>query len=251
MSTAPLLKNLLGSLLLPPANGLLLLGLAALRRRRRGAFGLALAGALLLLAQSLPPVSQALIGTLERQAGPVMSDPHGAGAIVILGGGLDLDAPEYGSDTGNERTLVRLRYGAMLARRYRLPVLVTGGTPERASRSEADVMAEILQREFDIRVRWQENAAEDTADNARFSAGMLRAAGIRRVVLVTQAFHMPRARRLFEQAGLEVVPAPTGFRSGPFRGFGLYDGIPQASALRNSQYALHEWLGMAWIALRP
>lgn len=251
MSTALFLKNLLGSLLLPPANGLLLLVLAGLLRRRRGAFGLALAGTLLVLAPSLPPVSQALIAPLEQRAGPVISDPQGAGAIVILGGGLDLDAPDYSGDTANERTLVRLRYGAALARRYHLPVLVTGGMPERASRSEADVMAEILQREFDVRVRWRESAAEDTADNARFSAGLLHAAGVRRIVLVTQAFHMPRARRLFEQAGLDVVPAPTGFRSGPFRGFGLYDCIPQASALRNSHYALHEWLGMAWIALHP
>ena len=72
---------------------------------------------------------------------------------------------------------------------------------------------------------------------------------IRRVVLVTQAFHMPRARQLFEAAGLEVIPAPTDFK-GPGDGpLAFYDFLPQARAMQTSYYALHEWLGLAWMAL--
>lgn len=69
-------------------------------------------------------------------------------------------------------------------------------------------MAEILEGEFGVPVRWREELSRDTADNARFSAVMLKAAGISRIVLVTQAFHMPRAVALFEAAGLQVVAAP-------------------------------------------
>lgn len=254
MTTAWLLKNLIGTLLLPPANSLLLLGLAGAFRKRRWAFWLACLAALLLLAQCLPVVSRALMAPLEQQAGGAFVSAQGARAIVVLGSGLRTDSLEYGGDTTTDRGLVRLRYGAILARRLELPVLITGGTPPRASLSEADVMAAILDQEFNVPVRWRETESRDTADNATMSALILKSAGIHRVVLVTQAFHMPRARRLFEAAGLEVVPAPTDFRSRRLldRDPGPLDFLPSARALHDSYYALHEWLGIAWISIsRP
>ncbi len=250
MSIVWVLKTLFGTLLLPPGNGLLLLAVAAIFRRRHWAFGLALSAGLLLLAQSIPIVAQALIASLEREAGPVVSETQGAGAIVVLGSGLNLDAAEYGGDTANERTLVRLRYGAYLARHLDLPLLVTGGKPLRANLSEAEAMAGIMEQELGVKVRWRETNSRDTADNARMSAEILQAAGIKRIVLVTQAFHMPRARLLFERAGLEVIPGPTGFRALPQRDApSPFDYLPQASALQNSYYALHEWLGILWARL--
>lgn len=246
MADVWLFKNLLGTLLLPPANALLLLALAGVFRKRRWSFGLAVFAGLLMLVQCLPIVSGALMATLEDRAGEVLSDPQDAQAIVILGSGLSIAAEEYGGDTANERSLVRLRYGATLARRYQLPVLVSGGMPHTAQGSEADVIADILEQEFGVPVRWRETRSRDTADNARLSAQILHAAGISRIVLVTQAFHMPRARRLFESAGLDVIPAPTDFRSRTRYALMLFDYLPQASALHNSYYALHEWLGLAW-----
>ena len=249
METAWFLKSLLVALLMPPGNGLLLLGVAGLFRRRRWAFGLATAGALLLLLQSLPPASSALMATLEERAGPVLQGKDGAQAIVVLSGGLATDAAEYGGDTAGARTLLRLRYGALLARRYDLPLLVAGGRPHQARRSEAAVMADILENEFAVKVRWQETQSRTTAENAAMSAEILGAAGIRRVVLVTQAFHMPRAARLFRAAGIEVVPAPTNFTAMGRSALVPSDFLPQVSALQNSYYALHEWLGIAWLAL--
>lgn len=250
MDIAWALKNLLGTLLLPPGNGLLLLVIAGFFRQRRWAFALAVVASLLLFAQSCPLISQALIATLEHDAGPVVTETQGAGAIVVLGSGLSINAPEYGGDTANERTLVRLRYGAYLAHKLDLPVLVTGGTALRASKSEAEAMAEIIDHELGVKVRWRETNSMDTADNARMSADILHAAGIKRIVLVTQAFHMPRARLLFERAGLEVIPGPTGFRA-PVTGKSAlpFEILPQASALQNSYYALHEWLGILWLRL--
>jgi len=248
MITTWFLKNLLATLLLPPANGLLLLALAGLFRRWRGARALAVAGALLLLTPSLPPVAGWLIGTLETRAGPVFDGPQGAEAIVILAGGLT-EAAEYGGETLNQRSLARARYGAVLARQHPLPVLVSGGKPVNAQRAEAEVIGDALEHEFGVAVRWRENRSLDTADNASMSAELLRAAGIRRIVLVTQAFHMPRARRLFTAAGLEVVPAPTELGSHVWPKHFL-EWLPQASALHNSYYALHEWLGIAWLDLQ-
>jgi uncharacterized SAM-binding protein YcdF (DUF218 family) len=247
MSTAWFLKNLFATLLLPPGNSLLLLALAGLFRRRRWAGRLAAAGALLLLAQSLPPVAAWLAGTLEARAGAVLDDAQGAEAIVILGGGL-IGAAEYdGGETLHPRSLVRARYGAVLARRYDLPVLVSGGLPVNARRSEAEVIGEALENEFGITVRWRETRSLDTADNAALSAELLRAAGIRRIILITQAFHMPRARRLFTAAGLEVVPAPTELGQRRIWPEHALEWLPQISALHASYYALHEWLGIVWL----
>jgi uncharacterized SAM-binding protein YcdF (DUF218 family) len=249
MSTAWFFKDLLLTLLLPPGNGLLLIGIAGLFRRSRWAFGLAAVGALLLLLQSLPPVSGALMASLEEQAGPVIGGKGGAQAIVVLSGGLQTEAPEYGGDTAGARTLLRLRYGALLAHRFDLPLLVAGGRPDQATRTEAAVMADILANEFAVKVRWQETQSRTTAENATLSAAILRNAGIRRVVLVTQAFHMPRAARLFRAAGIEVVPAPTNFTTAGRSPLGPSDFLPRVSAMQNSYYALHEWLGIAWLAL--
>jgi uncharacterized SAM-binding protein YcdF (DUF218 family) len=249
MSFAWLFKTLFGTLLLPPANGLALLGIAGLYRRRRWAFGLAVFATALLVLQSLPPVAEVLLGTLESRAGPVVDKPAGAQAIVVIGSGLEIDAAEYGGDTATERTLVRTRYGAVLARRFGLPVLVSGGRPYNATRSEAEVMVSILADEYGVPVRWQETRSRDTAENAALSAEILKAAGIRRIVLVTQAFHMPRAAALFRAAGLEVVTAPTQFKAGAAAPLSPIDLLPSAYALRNSYYALHEWLGLLWLRL--
>lgn len=249
MVTASILKEALVTFLLPPGNGLLLICVGGLFRRRRWASGMMAFGTALLILQSLPPVSEALMVTLERRAGPVLQDPDGAQAIVVLSGGLALDAPEYGGETVGERTLIRMRYGALLARRFGLPVLVAGGQPEDAANSEAALMAGILDREFDVRVRWLETQSRTTAENATMSAAILREADVKRIVLVTQAFHMPRSAHLFRSAGLEVVPAPTGFKTDEQRPMAFPDLLPRIRALHNSYYALHEWLGLAWLAL--
>lgn len=249
MTFAWFLKTLLSSLLLPPGNGLALLALAALRRRKRWAFGVAVLGGLLLLAQSLPLVGNALMGTLEERAGAWSPQAAGAQAIVVLGSGLIRPVAEFGGETASDRTLIRIRRGAQLAHETQLPVLVSGGRPLRAEHSEAAVMADILEREFGGAVRWREEESLDTAGNARLSAQLLAPEGVRRILLVTQAFHMPRARLLFEAQGFEVVPAPTHFVSRNGGGFEASSLFPGASALQNSYYALHEWLGIAWIHL--
>ena len=249
MADVWLFKNLIGTLLLPPANALLLLALAGVFHKRRWSFGLAVFAGLLMFVQCLPPVSGALMATLEDRAGAVLTDAKDAQAIVILGSGLNIAAEEYGGDTANERSLVRLRYGATLARRHQLPVLVSGGLPRTAQLPEADAIADILEQEFSVPVRWRETQSRDTADNARMSAQILHAAGIHRIVLVTQAFHMPRARPMFEAAGFTVLPAPTDFKSRNDKTLKPVDWLPQAKALQNSYYALHEWLGIAWFEM--
>jgi uncharacterized SAM-binding protein YcdF (DUF218 family) len=236
------LTYLVGGVVVPPVS-LVLLGLLGLwLQRRRPAFGRTLTGGSLLglLLLSLPVTAYALMTLLED---PPLPDPRSAGdaqAIVILAGGVARGAVEWGGDTVGGFTLQRLRYGAWLARRTKLPVLITGAAPREGRPGEAAMMRDLLRDEYGVAVRWFDERARTTAGNAHEAAALLQAAGVRRVLLVTNAFHMPRARRAFEQAGLQVVAAPTGYfgyAGGEFEWTHL---VPTGDALRVSYLALRE-----------
>ncbi len=251
MSLSLLFKAALKAVLLPLGSILVLIGLGlALGRRRRRA-GAALVGlaALALLALSLPMTADATIGTLVRHSPLDPAAAGQAGAIVILGGGVTANAPEYGAPVLTGSSLARCLYGAKLHRDTGLPILVTGGDPLGIGLADGEAMRRFLTSELGIAVRWVETASRDTEENATRSRRILAPAGISRVVLVTHATHMPRAEQAFRRAGFEVVPAPTGF---PIVGrFRVTDLLPGAGALRRNAAVLKEWIGMLWLALRP
>jgi uncharacterized SAM-binding protein YcdF (DUF218 family) len=109
-------------------------------------------------------------------------------------------------------------------------------------------MQHILQNEYGTSPQWVEDAALTTWDNARLSAKLLRSAGVRRIVLVTHAWHLRRAVPLFEAQGLSVTPAGIQFSS--TRLDSILDVLPTPAGLRDSTFALHEWLGILWYKLR-
>ncbi len=110
------------------------------------------------------------------------------------------------------------------------------------------MMARTLREDFKTPVAWVESESQDTDQNAVYSARMLKAAGITRVLLVTHAMHMPRSRQAFVRAGIEVVEAPTMFYSRAK--WSPWMLLPSASGLYRSFYAMHEWIGMAWYRLK-
>ena len=217
MSVSWIVNTLAGSILLPPLNLILLagLGLWLARKRPRLGLGVSALALALLTALSTGVGARFLARPLESENAALASPRQvDAQAIVVLGGGRILDAPEYGGqDVPKMTTLGRLRYGAYLQRATGLPLLVTGGAPDGFAGSEADMMARILRDEMSVPVRWIENASDNTAQNAQFSAKILQEAGVKKIALVTDALHMPRARRAFEQYGMAVQPAPTAFAS--------------------------------------
>jgi uncharacterized SAM-binding protein YcdF (DUF218 family) len=199
---------------------------------------------LILAVLSLPSVSGALLHSLEIYP-PISSEqlPR-AQAIVILSGDDYVSAPEYGGDTVGGGTLERLRYAVHLQRRSSLPILVSGGVL-RGTRPIAETMKEVAEGELGGRVKWVESTSRDTAENAAYSASMLMKDGISRIVLVSHAWHLPRARQLFEWRGLQVVPAPTGFTTRPVSYLKHPEAaLPSTASLDESATALHEWLGI-------
>lgn len=248
-----LLTNLAAAVLLPPLNGLLpmVLGLLAMRRRPRLARLFIATGLVLIALQSLGLVSRALTAPLEAAYPPIR--PAGMAridvdAIVVLGAGRYRNGPEFGEDDVGGGALDRLRYAAMLARESGKPLLVTGGAPDGGSISEAEAMRRSLERDFRVKVRWLESASNNTLENARYSANLLQAEGVKRVALVTHAWHMPRSVGAFQAAGFSVLPAPTAYSS--LRALTAFDFVPSAGALQGSARALHEWIGILWYRLR-
>ncbi|MEO0315844.1 MAG: hypothetical protein RI928_2300 [Pseudomonadota bacterium] len=252
MSISWFITNLLASFLLPPLSLVMLGGVGwwLSRRFRLAGKAIIMISIVLLLGLSTGAGSRLLVAPLENRSLPV-SNPKmvGAQAIVILGGGRSFAAPEDGNrDQPGAQTLVRLRHGARLHKFTGLPVMVSGGAPDRGGESEAAVMARALSEDFKIPVRWIEDTSENTAQNAAHAATILREAGIARVLLVTDAMHMPRAMQIFSKTGLAAIPAPTDFRSR--KSLSVADFIPSAASLQSSHYALHEWVGMAWYWLK-
>lgn len=244
-----MLKSILLAVALPPLCFLymVLAGFAIERIRRptgRWLIGFGLAGLIVL---SLPVFASSLTVALERNL--PMTPPANAmpAAIVILGGDVSRIGEAPFARSG-PLTLDRLRAGAALHRRTGLPILVTGGTVQTDRPAVATIMATSLREDFQVPVAWIEPASADTWENAIFSAEILKIQGIHSVYLVTQGWHMRRAVLAFRHAGLVVTAAPTSFDP-PFDPLAS-DFLPHASAWQWSYYALHEWIGCAWYAMR-
>ncbi|MDP1928602.1 MAG: YdcF family protein [Thiobacillus sp.] len=201
-----------------------------------------------LYALSTPWVSGLLLRTLEISR-PIGADAiKKADAIVVLGGGRRIGSIEYGGDTLNGISLERLRYAAHLHRTHALPILVTGGKPGGGTLAEGRIMQHILLNEYGLPTRWVEDAALTTWDNARLSAQQLKSSQVQRILLVTHAWHLRRAVPLFESQGLSVIPA--GIQFSTSRVDSILDVLPTTAGLRDSTFALHEWLGIMWYKLR-
>jgi uncharacterized SAM-binding protein YcdF (DUF218 family) len=236
-----LLKAIAKSLVLPPTGLLLVavLGLALWSRFPRAGITLVTAAVATLLAISTPVVADSIVRLVDDSRPFSVADARDAKAIVILGGGIRPDAPEYGGDTLARLTLERVRYGARVARLTGLPVLVSGGAVL-GGEPEALLMRDALENEFGVPVRWVETASRTTHENAVRTAEILRSEGIGRVVLVAHGFDMRRATAEFAAQGIETVPAATGISGS--EGYSIRDFLPSMQGLDRSYFGLYEIL---------
>lgn len=259
IETAKLLATLV---VLPPVPGLLLMLLGARLGRTQvwpgrlllwgGAlliwFGAcsATAGWLAERLQTAAPLGPAEIAALKpgrTQAAPTT-------AILVLGGGRIRRAPETGTAELNDFSLQRLHHGIRLARQTGLPLAFSGGIgrggSDRSALSEAEIAQRVAERDFRQPLKWVESTSRDTRENAANSVRLLRSQGVKHIVLVTHAWHMPRAHRAFAEAagdGLSITPAPMGFIANDENGW--TDWLPTTRAQANVRWLLREALALA------
>lgn len=254
-----MLHTVLKTLVLPPTCFFILLLLGWLLMKWRRAVGLFVLWALLAVTylSTTPFVAGEVMVPLQRYPAVNLDQPDpGIGAIVVLGAGVYFSAPEYsvagaplfGVDVADPLSLQRVAYAAYLARATGLPILLSGGPGGATNdRTIARAMNVTLTRNFGLSARWLEEQSASTMENAQYSAQILNSQGVRKVYLVTHAWHIRRALMAFESARVEAVPAPTAFVSrsgGQWRDF-----MPSAQAFHLTYYAIYEWLGIAWYRL--
>ncbi len=229
-----------------PTNLLLGLALAGALAGHRG-WRMARSALIILALCGVLPVGRLMLRPLEdRFPSPVLDGLTPAG-IIVLGGAIE---DEIGAGRGQvtlSEAGTRITAGAALARRFPDAELVfTGGSNALAAPfgSEAgDARAVWIDLGVDPARIVLERSSRNTEENARFTRDLLGPAAGRRWILVTSAFHMPRAVGLFRAAGLDVVPDPVDYRStGTWR-----DLLPTAevsSGLKRLDMATREWIGL-------
>ena len=249
-------KPVLTALVLPPVPLLLMLLAGArliLPRRGLGWLVILTSAALLwltactgsarLLSQFVlhPPaqLSADRIRELKAQAKPTT-------AIVVLGGGMEPFAPEYGVSSLTHLSLERLRYGVWLSRETGLPLAFSGGVGwgQPDAKSEARIAAQIAASEFGRPLKWVEDESRDTRENALRSVALLEPVGVRHIVLVTHGWHMPRAVQAFESAAagaMRIEPAPMGLAQGTQ--LPALAWLPSAAGAADVHFVLRELLG--------
>ncbi len=239
------------TLVLPPILNFIIIAIGVCFKRKKNLSRFFIyTGSLSLLLFCFSPFSNFLFKSLEKY--PALLPPvsvNGEQAIVVLGGGIHPIQMEYGKEIVGSTTLQRNHYAAFLYKQVKLPILVTGGLFEPRLYSEAAVMAETLTDSFNVEVTWQEGKSRNTAENAIFSAEILKQNNIDKIFLVTHARHMARAAMMFEQVGMKVTPAPTLFTKDDIKSGWTYF-IPSLSALSNTREALHEYIGILWYKIR-
>lgn len=243
--------------LLPPGLFFLLLFLLAWavygkRLSRTGAsfILLLLAGSFYLL--SCPAGERLLLAPLENQIKPIIPPVDEKGtAILVLGGGIRDDRNDEKSEP-SARTLQRLVGARVLAVRTHWPIWVCGGRMKgQGEPSEARVMAKALEAMETPVPLFVEDRSRTTWENLLQVKGLFVKRHVSRVVLVTNAFHMPRALWAAHRflPDTSIFPYPVGKLSDATP-LSFWDFLPRTDALEGNLLAIHEWVGIAGYRLR-
>ncbi len=219
---------------------------AVLRQRRWS-----IAGAAFLFVASLPIVADRLFAWSQAHVVPI-DEPQPADAIVVLGGAMSYVRPagEPIAEWGD--AIDRVFGGIALARAERAPRLIflggssigQEGLPSEGDRArELAIQAGIPADRIEVSPQALNTAEEATTIRKMFGAARPK------IILVTSAFHMPRAKVTFETEGFEVLPYPVDFRA-PVRRTALMDWLPDPKALEKTDLVIREALGRGYYRLR-
>jgi len=226
---------------------LLLAGLvAAMIGRRRVAITGSLLALLILALSAWTSLGAMMLNPLEeRFARPPL--PEKVDGIVVLGGGfegaINLARGGYELNAGGDRMVET----AVLARRFpQARVVVSGGSGELFLEGEGDAAtAPRLLTALGVAPDrlTLEDKSRNTYENAVFTKALVTPKPGETWLLVTSAFHMPRAKALFDKAGFATLPWPVDYRTSGREGIGLFRDNP-ADSLQATTMAIREWIGL-------
>jgi uncharacterized SAM-binding protein YcdF (DUF218 family) len=250
-----LIDKLLTAFILPLGISLIL-GVAAaalLWAGRQRLAGLVLALSLILLwVFSTPLMAQILLASLENRYTTL--DKNAKADVAILLGGMLEEPEKRGGEPGVSGAADRALHAARLYRAGRVRnILISAGNLQwqQTRAPEAEQIAYLL-KEWGVPrdALIIEDQSRNTVENAARSKPVWDAHGFRSGLLVTSAFHMPRALAVFRRAGVDVEPSPADFGGRPLLEGGILSFMPDAAALQTSSLMVREWIGMLVYRIR-
>jgi uncharacterized SAM-binding protein YcdF (DUF218 family) len=260
------LKKIISSILMPvPALCILLvIGFFMLLSKSRQKRGRAILGAgiVLLLIMGLGLLNRPLLGSLEKLYAPFdlnsfleqwewyLDEEHPA-YIVVLGAGHVSDPNVPTSSKISTIGMMRVAEAVMIYRNLPHARLLTSGGSGFDPQPDGKIMAEVA---IELGVPPEEIILETKAlDTAAQAVAVARMIDEGPVILVTSASHMPRSMALFQEQGINPIPAPTNFwitDPGGKNPWTIADFFPSGKELYQLETAIHEYLGIAWGRLR-
>lgn len=231
-----------------PSNLMVLVGIVGclflFSRRSRLGQGMMLASLLMLAVAGWSPLGNWLIGGLENRFPPWDASRGTPDGIVILGGAISPEVSREHDSIALNESAERMTAAAALARRYPLARIVFSGGSNRqdGGRGEADFVLPLLESFGIARERVTlEARSRNTAENAQFTRELVQPKSGEHWLLVTSAYHMPRAVGAFRQAGFAVEAYPVDWRSG---GDDSSYFSSLSAGLARTDTALREWVGL-------
>jgi uncharacterized SAM-binding protein YcdF (DUF218 family) len=228
---------------------LFMLGFWLYRRgRTRAGMRVLVATVLIYVVGGLSPLANAIILTLEQQISrPPMGELGDVTGIMVLGGVIDTLVTSTRDEIAVNESAERLTETAALAFRFpKARIVISGGDGALlyASMGEAGVAKRFFTRiGIDPERILVEEKSRTTSENAAFTKALVSPRPGERWLLVTSAFHMPRAMGTFRAAGFDLMPWPVDFRTrGPDD---LMRFSPRPSeGWRRIDLASKEWIGL-------
>jgi uncharacterized SAM-binding protein YcdF (DUF218 family) len=226
-------------------------GLLFMLNRRAGVIVGCLSVALVVVT-ALGPIGNLLLTPLEQCYADGNYPKENIEGIIVLGGSYDTVSHGYLSTIVLEEDTEPMAVVPDLARRYpQAKIIFSGGTGSNAGPINEALIVKGFFISFGIAPERivVEDRSQTTRENAQFTANLIRPSLLSRWLLVTSAYHMPRAMGTFRKAGFNVLAFPVGFRTHGWREMWWPD--PEAADnWRRLDIAAHEWIGLSYYKLR-
>jgi uncharacterized SAM-binding protein YcdF (DUF218 family) len=223
------------------------LGLLLLILRRRSAAMVSGIAVAVLAVASLSPLGNMLLTPLEQRFPYLAYPDRPIDGIIILGGSYDTVSHSYVSEIVLQEDTEAVALVPDLARRYPSAKVIFSGGTNGATPSGLSEAAGVKQTFISWGIQADrillEDQSQTTEENARFAAQMLQPSAQSRWLLVTSAYHIPRAMGAFRKACFNVLAFPAGPRTRGWRDF-WWPSTTAADNLRRVDLAAHEWLGL-------
>jgi uncharacterized SAM-binding protein YcdF (DUF218 family) len=211
------------------------------------------AAALVLYLFSIQPVANGLFEHLEKETQPSVRSTVVYDAVILLGGVVDHDSTTTWGQTAYNDSIERLLVTFDLLRKGRAKNAILSGGP--SGPEDPIVESRVLEKQLED---WGidpsrlvvERESRNTRENAVDTRQLVLQRGYKSLLLVTSAFHMPRAVDAFKTVGLSVDLLPVDYRSTNANA-GANRFLPRAMFLDESTLALREIFGrfvyeLAW-----